>query len=204
MAIITRQTHIKRGCLRHHNSAGVTSLFASASGDKTLKLWNPIDDPGKSASDTIGSSVPQTFTLRKLRSFPTKSGLPGLSIIWNPGLHLLTVNSRIAEFGCAKSCRASRPLYRDINRDPWLGPFPRGLPFLLWEFRKRAFLRGLLHESTVRRCKGYLWAPYIISAQRNSTVAGWPMSPPCKEHICSSHGGTVPLINSVPCELSGP
>ena len=135
---------------------------------------------------------------------PTKSGLPGFNIIWNPGLHLLTVNRRIAEFGCAKSCRASRPLYRDINRDPWLGPFPRGLPFLLWEFRKRAFLRGLLHESTVRRCKGYLWAPYIISAQRNSTVAGCLMSPQCKEHICSSHGGTVPLINTVPCELSGP
>ena len=70
------------------------------------------------------------------------------------------------------------------------------------DLRNGPFLRGLLHESTVRRRKGCLWVPYIISAQRNSTFAGCLMSSPCKEHICSSHGGTVPLIKTFPCEVS--
>ena len=186
MAIITRQTHIKRGCLRHHNSAGVTSLFASASGDKTLKLWNTIDDPGKSASDTIGSSVPQTFTLRKLRSFPTKSGLPGLSIIWNPGLHLLTVNRRIAEFGCAKSYRA---------RDPWLGPSLVGCHSYFGSSENGPSFVGCFMSPLFGDARDS--CGFHISSPHRGTV-------PSRAAPCSLHGGTVTLINTVTCELSGP
>ena len=66
------------------------------------------------------------------------------------------------------------------------------------DLRNGPFLRGLLHESTVRRRKGCLWVPYIISAQRNSTLAGCLMSPLCGDsrvsagiHISSSHSGTL-------------
>ena len=43
------------------------------------------------------------------------------------------------------------------------------------------FLRGLPHESTVRRFSGICRVPYIIFAQWNSTLAGCLMSPPCKD-----------------------
>ena len=43
------------------------------------------------------------------------------------------------------------------------------------------FLRGLPHESTVRRLSGICRVPYIIFAQWNSTLAGCLMSPPCKD-----------------------
>ena len=43
------------------------------------------------------------------------------------------------------------------------------------------FLRGLPHESTVRRFRGICRVPYIIFAQWNSTLAGCLMSPPCKD-----------------------
>ena len=108
-------------------------------------------------------------------------------------------------FACRFHTRETSKPVSEVYTETQTGPL--GKVFPLWatihtfrEFRNGPSFVGCFMSplyGDAREFRGF----HISSPYRGTTVAGCLMSPPCKEHICSWHGGTVPLINTFPCEL---